>query len=61
MMAHTPEPTPGPGPTPDPGPQPPPDPSHRPDDPEVTIVDLPPDSPTRGLPVDNPERRERPV
>ncbi|MDQ3696484.1 MAG: hypothetical protein M3373_00450 [Gemmatimonadota bacterium] len=48
MEAHTPEPPPTPDPTPDPDPP-------RPDvQPPVRIVDLPPNAPSPGIPVDNP-------
>ncbi|HEX6629809.1 MAG TPA: hypothetical protein VF048_01910 [Gemmatimonadaceae bacterium] len=54
-------PTPGrdPSPEPTPAPTPPPQPWHDPG-PPVREVDLPPDQPTRGVPVENPERPPAP-
>ncbi|HEU4564850.1 MAG TPA: hypothetical protein VFS05_09385 [Gemmatimonadaceae bacterium] len=48
MDAHSPEPLPMPAPLPSPEPEPLP----QPDEPPVRIVDLPPDSPAPGIPVD---------
>lgn len=50
-MAHSPDPFPSPAPEHDPEPQPPP----RHADPPVRIVDLPPNTPTPGIPVENPD------
>jgi hypothetical protein len=57
MRAHQPEPLPSPFPEPEPGPvpgpTPVPDPFPAPDpSAPVRIVDLPPNSPTRGIPVE---------
>ncbi len=49
----TPDPSPDPSPDPAPAPTPPPQPWHDPG-PPVRRVDLPPDEPTRGVPVDAP-------
>ena len=62
MRAHSPDPSPDPG--PDPSPDSPPDPSPEPSrrgQPDVGIVDLPPDSPTRGIPVEDPGPVQRPL
>ncbi len=53
MIAHTPDPPPTPAPEPSPSPEPDPFPNQG--DPPVRIVDLPPNSPSPGIPVDNPE------
>ena len=56
MRAHTPEP---PGPDHTPGPDPEPTPWHDPG-PPVRKVNLPPDSPSPGIPVENPEKGPEP-
>jgi len=55
MRAHSPEPQPWPEPDPhpEPGPDPRPDPVPYRGDPPVRIIDLPPNTPTPGIPVEH--------
>jgi hypothetical protein len=51
------DPDPNPFPDPDPNPAPTPDPFPRPDGPPVRIINLPPDTPSPGIPIDIPGDR----
>jgi hypothetical protein len=55
MLAHSPDPHPwpDPDPTPEPMPDPRPDPVPYRGDPPVRIIDLPPNTPTPGIPVEH--------
>jgi hypothetical protein len=53
MRAHTSDPSPWPDPHPEPMPDPRPDPVPQRGEPPVRIIDLPPNTPTPGIPVEH--------
>jgi hypothetical protein len=62
MRSHLPDPNPSPSPLPSPDPNRDPDPTREPrrepDEPDVDVRSLPPNQPSPGIGVDNPERGE---